>query len=432
MCSATFIAFSVLPIHAAAQNLHPESTLLQVLSFGVASSKNGMQAERHPDDFTFEKSATAALPKTIGRLVGPVNVSHGDTWQTVFARLQLPPATWVDNLRLSERFDWPHSPLVGSKVWIRFSEQLMPLALYYSPYSRQMKRALTVSGKIVVEEAGRQISLPKPAENRGNAPLYAPVGSVGLPETISDQMSEIFAGVVDFHFDLRGDYQGLVLFEMLKQPNSTMLPGRILAAHLTTRSGNFAAYWFAEKNGGRGVYVAADGSAVQRNLLQSPLVFSRVTSGYEIRRFHPILHYWRAHNGIDYAAPVGTPVRATSSGVVEFAGVRGDYGNCVVIRHPDGLTSWYGHLSHISIQVMQGRRVGQGEVLGEVGMSGLATGPHLHYEIRREDRPFDPATVIANKVADPAFDQQQRIRFDHLLAWYEEKIEASRHIIAVK
>src|ERR1044071_4828418 len=127
--------------------------------------------------------------------------------------------------------------------------------------------------------------------------------------------------------------------------------------------------------------------------LRSPLEFSRITSGFTNARFHPVLQEWRAHRGIDYGAPVGARVKATGDGTVEFAGRQGGYGNLVVLRHQTQYTTWYGHLSAVAKGMRKGQRVAQGDVIGYVGSTGLATGPHLHYEFRIKDVHQNPPTV---------------------------------------
>ncbi|MEP7329580.1 MAG: M23 family metallopeptidase, partial [Betaproteobacteria bacterium] len=121
--------------------------------------------------------------------------------------------------------------------------------------------------------------------------------------------------------------------------------------------------------------------------------FSRITSGFTQARFHPILQTWRAHRGVDYAAPIGTPIRATADGVVAFAGVQGGYGNVVFLRHHGAYSTVYGHMSRFASQLRTGTRVRQGETIGYVGMTGWSTGPHLHYEFRIADEPRNPLDV---------------------------------------
>lgn len=169
----------------------------------------------------------------------------------------------------------------------------------------------------------------------------------------------------------------------------------MLAAEFVNGGRRLQAVWFQAPDKSKGGYFSPDGKSRQRSFLASPLEFSRVTSGFATR-FHPILQNWRAHNGVDYSAPVGTPVRSVAEGVVEFSGRQSGYGNVVQVRHAGGKSTLYAHLSRIDVAL--GQRVDQGHVLGGVGATGWATGPHLHFEFRINGLVQDPLTVAS--VAD--------------------------------
>lgn len=248
--------------------------------------------------------------------------------------------------------------------------------------------------------------------------FYRAAVAVGLPESLVDELVKIFSGEVDFHQELQGGYTCSVLFET-RYEEGMIVPGRILAAKLVTREKTHAAFMFEDRSVFRGYY-SSDGRPLQEMFLRSPIVFSRVTSGYAISRFHPILGLWRAHKGVDYAAPAGTPVRATGEGVVEFAGESGNLGKLVVLRHWDGISTHYGHLQSFNPSVRAGRAVRQGEIVGEVGTSGLSTGAHLHYEVRERDRPVDPTLFHAGyRQGLPA---PSRRRFGELVQRYEQQL----------
>jgi murein DD-endopeptidase MepM/ murein hydrolase activator NlpD len=162
--------------------------------------------------------------------------------------------------------------------------------------------------------------------------------------------------------------------------------GRVLAAEFVNKNAAYSAMWFKDGEG-KGSYFGLDGQSKQRTLLSSPLEFSRVTSGFAMR-MHPILNTWKQHNGVDYGAPQGTPVRTVGDGVVEFAGWQNGYGNVVHVKHNGDLTTVYAHLSRI--EVRKGQHVDQGQSLGAVGMTGWATGPHLHFELKVHDLQVNP------------------------------------------
>ena len=195
--------------------------------------------------------------------------------------------------------------------------------------------------------------------------LLAATDAVNLPDAIAVRIADIFSSEVDFHRDLRRGDRFSVVYEMHYDQGEPVRPGRVLAAEFVNQGSAHQAVWF-QPDGGHGGYYTLDGKNIRRAFLRSPLEFSRITSRFTNSRFHPILGQWRAHRGIDYAAPVGTRVRATGNGVVEFVGYRGAYGNLVVIRHHSSYTTWYAHLSRFAPGVRRGARVSQGDVQGAI------------------------------------------------------------------
>jgi murein DD-endopeptidase MepM/ murein hydrolase activator NlpD len=224
--------------------------------------------------------------------------------------------------------------------------------------------------------------------------LFSASDSAGLADSIAMQLADIFSTDIDFHRDLRRGDHFSVVYEMFFDRGEPVRAGRVLAAEFINVGRLYRAVYFQydEKRGG---YYTPDGRNIRKAFLRSPLEYSRISSGYSTSRFHPILGQWRAHKGIDYAAPHGTRVRATGDGIVEFAGRdhRG-YGNLIVLRHQSGYTTWYGHLSGFAKGLRKGIRVAQSETIGYVGSTGLATGPHLHYEFRINDVHQNPLRVV--------------------------------------
>jgi murein DD-endopeptidase MepM/ murein hydrolase activator NlpD len=221
--------------------------------------------------------------------------------------------------------------------------------------------------------------------------LFAATDAAGVPDGVATQMADIFAGDVDFHRDLRRGDRFTVVFEMFHHNGRAIKSGRLLAADFTSQRRTYRAVWF-QPPAGRGGYYTPEGKNLRKAFLRSPLEFSRVTSGFGMRH-HPLLQQWRAHKGVDYAAPMGTRVRATGDGVVEFAGRRNGYGNVVVLRHNGGFTTYYAHLQGFGRGIRQGARIAQGEILGYVGQSGWTTGPHLHYEFHVRNQHRNPLTI---------------------------------------
>lgn len=237
--------------------------------------------------------------------------------------------------------------------------------------------------------------------------LFGASDAAGIPDSVATQLADIFGGDIDFHRDLRKGDRFAVIYESVNHLGRAVRSGRILAAEFVNNGKTYRAAWFADDAGGEnsGGYYTAEGKNIRKAFLRSPLEFSRITSGFTSARFHPVLQKWRAHRGVDYGAPVGTRVKATGNGVVEFVGVQGGYGKVVILRHQGRYTTLYGHLSGFASGLRKGSRVSQGDVIAFVGATGLASGPHLHYEFRVGDVHQNPL-AIALPSAPPLMPQQ--------------------------
>lgn len=209
--------------------------------------------------------------------------------------------------------------------------------------------------------------------------LFGATDAAGIHENVAIQLADIFSSDIDFNRDLRKGDRFAVVYEANYFEGEFLGVGRVIAAEFTNQGKTYRAVYFQDKNG-RGGYYDSDGKNVRKAFLRSPLAFSRITSRYSNRRFHPILRKWRAHRGIDFGAPTGTPVRATANGWVRFSGRKGGYGNLIELRHANGYGTRYAHLSRFAKGLRRGARIEQGQVIGFVGQTGLASGPHLHYE----------------------------------------------------
>jgi murein DD-endopeptidase MepM/ murein hydrolase activator NlpD len=226
--------------------------------------------------------------------------------------------------------------------------------------------------------------------------LFAATDEADIPDSVASQLADIFAGDIDFHRALRKGDRFAVVYESLEADGEVLRAGRVLSAEFVNNGKTHQAFWFKEAGAKEGGYFNADGVSLRRAYLASPLAFSRVTSGFKMR-FHPILQTWRAHLGVDYAAPTGTPVRSVGQGIVDVAGVQGGFGNVVMVKHASGQTTVYAHLSRINVK--RGQSVMQGQTLGLVGATGWATGPHLHFEFRVNGQHKDPLTMARQSIA---------------------------------
>jgi murein DD-endopeptidase MepM/ murein hydrolase activator NlpD len=240
--------------------------------------------------------------------------------------------------------------------------------------------------------------------------LFSATDESGVPDTVAAQLAEIFAADIDFHRELRRGDTFSVVYETLTADGEPVPwnqgVGRVLAAEFVNAGRAHHALWYQPESG-RGGYFGLDGSSKRRSFLTSPMEFSRVTSGFAMR-MHPTLNVQRRHLGVDYAAPIGTPVRSVGDGVVDFAGRQNGYGNVVEIDHGKSRSTLYAHLSRIDVR--PGQRVEQGQRVGAVGMTGRSTGPHLHFEFRVDGRHQNPLRV-AKASESVALDTAARAQF---------------------
>ncbi len=237
--------------------------------------------------------------------------------------------------------------------------------------------------------------------------LFASTDEARIPDAVAIQVAEIFSGDIDFYRALRKGDRFSVVYETLEGDGEPLRTGRVLSAEFVNNGKTFQAMWFktpltgkasVATASGEGGYYTLDGQSLRRAYLASPMEFSRLTSGFKMR-FHPILKTMRAHMGVDYGAPTGTPVRSVGDGVVEYAGTQGGYGNVVFINHGKQHTTVYAHLSRIDVR--KGQSVSQSQNIGAVGATGWATGPHLHFEFRVNGEHRDPLTLAQQSEAVP-------------------------------
>ncbi|MGE5738270.1 MAG: peptidoglycan DD-metalloendopeptidase family protein [Betaproteobacteria bacterium] len=235
--------------------------------------------------------------------------------------------------------------------------------------------------------------------------LFAAADAADLPDAITLALADVFEGDIDFYHDLRRGDRFIVLYETRYVDGEPAGTGRILAAEFVNRGVAVHAFLWQAPDGSEGYYDET-GRSSRKSFLRSPMEFSRITSGFTQGRFHPIMHTMRAHRGTDFAAPMGTPVRATADGVVTVAGEQNGYGNVVILQHDGRYTTVYAHLSRFAEDIRGGARIRQGDTLGYVGQTGWATGPHLHYELRVDGEPQDALTA-ALPMATPVSDDQR-------------------------
>jgi len=318
------------------------------------------------------------------------NIQGGDTIATLLSRLDINSQDSASFLRDARDVKAMHQLVPGKIIHVETTARGELLLLRYFPGG---------SEQLVMEKSGggfRMGAQPPKLETHVqmktgviNSSLFSAVDSAGVPESVATQIVDILASDIDFHRDLRKGDRFTVVYDSLYGNGEPARPGRVLAVEFINQGTPHRGIYFQAENGESGYY-APDGKNLRKAFLRSPLEFSRISSGFSSARFHPILKTWRAHSGIDYAAPTGTRVKAAADGTVAFAGWQGGYGNVVILQHHGRYSTVYGHLSSFAKGLRSGQRVSQGEIIGHVGATGMATGPHLHYEFRENGVQRDP------------------------------------------
>ncbi len=312
---------------------------------------------------------------------------RGDTLAALLARLAIGEADTRSVLRLRETRLLRAGSIVtaevragreteGELVWLEF------------PGSRDsvVRIERVGQGLVANEQRARITTRTELKASVIRSSLFAATDAAGIPDSVAIQVADMFGSDIDFHRELRQGDRFSVIYESHSVDGRPLRAGRVLAAEFANKGRLLRAVRFADG------YYAPDGKNMRKALLRSPLELSRVSSGFGLRK-HPFLQSWRAHQGVDYAAPAGTRVRAVGDGVVEFAGRQGGYGNIVIIRHDSRVATAYAHLKEFGRGIRNGARVAQGDTVGLVGQTGWATGPHLHYEFRIAGAAHNPLAV---------------------------------------
>jgi len=222
--------------------------------------------------------------------------------------------------------------------------------------------------------------------------LFGATDSADVPDRIALKIADIFSSEIDFNEDLRTGDVISVVYEGFYNNGELVKTGDILAVEIVNKGKTYRAVHFG-KTESKSAYYTPEGKSIHKSFLRSPLEFTRVSSSFSRGRFHPVLHRVRAHKGVDLAARTGTRIKASGDGVVKFKGRKGGYGNVIIIQHRNHIQTLYGHLHRFAKGLRKGQKVAQGDIIGYVGMSGMATGPHLHYEFLLKGVHRDPMKV---------------------------------------
>ena len=252
---------------------------------------------------------------------------------------------------------------------------------------------ISIGQKIILNKVTNNIeTISSFAGGTISSSFYEDASASGMPDSVIMDLAYIFGWDIDCVFDIRKGDTLSVIYVTPYSKDEMVENGDILIAEFTNQNKTYVANRFIDQEGKKG-YFDNNGENLQKAFLRAPLEFSYISSHFNPNRMHPVLHTIRAHNGVDYAAPRGSPVRATGSGSVEFVGVRNGCGKEIVLKHTNDYSTRYCHLNKFESKVKKGRKIQQGQVIGYVGSTGLATGPHLHYEFKIGNKHTDPVKI---------------------------------------
>jgi murein DD-endopeptidase MepM/ murein hydrolase activator NlpD len=365
-------------------------------------------AETSPIDAvvtTTEEAAAIPDPKALSSVDSPaelvtpqensetltLEVRSGDSLDRLFRRNDLNLADLAELIKLEAAKKYLRLVKPGDEIIVRHADgEILQFDKVVSLTEAMSIRK--IDDQFQAEFVLREIET-RPARATGSieSSLFLAAADAGISDRTIMNLAGIFAWDVDFMLDIRAGDQFTLIYEEVWQGEEFLAEGEILAAEFINQGESFRAVRFKDA-GGRTDYYSPNGRSVRKAFVRAPLSFSRISSNFNPRRRHPKLNTIRAHRGVDYAAPTGTPIKAAGDGKIIHRGRKGGYGNTVILQHGGNITTLYAHLSRFS-KARNGSRVRQGQVIGYVGATGLATGPHLHYEYRRNGVHLNPRTV---------------------------------------
>lgn len=365
------------------------------------------QVEGASDDNTAEQDSDkpgASVADADTKPVDPewktITVASGDTLSTVFTKAGLSTSAMHDMLTSSKDAKRFTHLKVGQEVKLKLDPKGELQALRVKQSELETIGLDKTDKGYSFKREKAQIDLHTAyAHGRITSSLFVAGRNAGLPYNLVTSLSNIFGYDIDFALDLREGDEFDVIYEQHKVNGKQVATGNILAARFVNRGKTYTAVRYTNKQGNTSYY-RADGSSMRKAFIRTPVDFARISSRFSLGRRHPILNKIRAHKGVDYAAPIGTPIKATGDGKILEAGRKGGYGNAVVIQHGQRYRTIYGHMSRFAKGIRAGTSVKQGQIIGYVGMTGLATGPHLHYEFQINGRHVDPLSAKL-PMADP-------------------------------
>lgn len=323
-----------------------------------------------------------------------VKVKNRDSISTIIENLGMPKLEWMELMALGKSVSGLRRLQVGDEVLLRKGVDGRLAELSYELDELRTLQVRRVDNRLEALVVAADLER-RQADAHGviRHSLFADGARAGLSDQMILEMANIFAYDIDFALDLRDGDRFSVVYEQLYKNGEKLRNGNILAAEFVNQGKVHRAIRYVNSNGSASYY-SPDGTSLRKAFMRTPVDFARISSGFNLSRRHPILNIIRAHKGVDYAAPTGTPVKASGDGRVHFVGNKSGYGRVVILEHAKSYTTLYAHLSKFKSGLRVGSRVNRGQVIGYVGASGLATAPHLHYEFRVNGVHKNPMTVV--------------------------------------
>jgi len=377
----------------ATQNVSEKPTSIQLnLPLPSSAQKNSGHPELNLD--TTEDSSAMKYNDAESPEWKVLKVKRGDSLSVLFDRAKVKPNQLLALMKLGKATKELRRIHPGDLVKIMSNEQGELIALNYQIDTERYLQVEREGDKLVAGLHRHEIEVRNAyASGEIESSLFLASEKAGLSQNLIMELANIFGWDIDFALDIRKGDQFTVIYEERFKNGNKIKDGNILAAEFINQNKTHRALRYIDPVTGNAGYYSDEGQSLRKAFLRSPVNFSRISSRFTTKRYHPILHKFRSHKGVDYAAGRGTPVRASGDGKVIFKGRKGGYGKTIVLKHGSRYTTLYAHLNNYNKKIRSGGRVKQGQVIGYVGSTGLASGPHLHYEFRVNGVHRNPLTV---------------------------------------
>ncbi len=323
-----------------------------------------------------------------------LKVKRGSSLSTLFDKAGIQPGQLIALMKSGKDSNILKRLHPGDEITVKINDEGKLVSLHYDINELKYLQVVRTDNHLVSSILQYDIETRSAyAQATITSSLFLASQKAGLSQNLTMELANIFGWDIDFALDIRQGDSFTLIYEEIYKNGEKIKDGNILAAEFINQGKTFRALRYTDPTTGTTGYYSPDGHSLRKAFLRSPVKFSRISSRFTNKRYHPLLHKFRSHKGVDYAAARGTPVRASGDGKVIFRGRKGGYGNAIILKHGSRYTTLYGHLSRFNRKVRAGSRVKQGQIIGYVGSTGLASGPHLHYEFRVNGVHRNPLTV---------------------------------------